>query len=209
MAFAEDNYENSVIQLFVEMGYRHLYGPEVERDYRSPLFDAELEDSIRRINPCVPEDAIQDALFRLRNIEIGELAQKNEVFMDYLQNGIAARYYENGEEHSSEFWGSFMGGGRQQGGRGGAGQHGADHHPQGQSYRHQGDRQPFFPLGALLRPRPQGGGGLFRAGRWGGDRLGDCLRLFHSVDSFMYPGCRRAPQGARLRYFGPILPPEH
>lgn len=100
MAFAEDNYENSVIQLFVEMGYRHLYGPEVERDYRSPLFDAELEDSIRRINSCVPEEAIQDALFRLRNIEIGELAQKNEVFMDYLQNGIAARYYEKGEEHS-------------------------------------------------------------------------------------------------------------
>ena len=100
MAFAEDNYENSVIQLFTEMGYRYLYGPEVERDYRSPLFDAELEDSVRRINPCVPEDAIQDALFRLRNIEIGELAQKNEVFMDYLQNGIAARYYENGEEQS-------------------------------------------------------------------------------------------------------------
>lgn len=100
MAFAEDNYENSVIQLFTEMGYRHLYGPDVERDYRSPLFDAELEDSIRRINTCVPEEAIQDALFRLRNIEIGELAQKNEVFMDYLQNGIAARYYEKGEEHS-------------------------------------------------------------------------------------------------------------
>lgn len=100
MAFAEDNYENSVIQLFTEMGYRYLYGPEVERDYRSPLFDAELEESIRRINPGVPEDAIQDALFRLRNIEIGELAQKNEVFMDYLQNGIAARYYENGEERS-------------------------------------------------------------------------------------------------------------
>lgn len=100
MAFAEDNYENSVIQLFTEMGYRHLYGPEVERDYRSPLFDAELEESIRRINPGVPEDSIQDALFRLRNIEIGEFAQKNEVFMDYLQNGIVARYYENGEERS-------------------------------------------------------------------------------------------------------------
>lgn len=100
MAFAEDNYENSVIQLFTEMGYRYLYGPEVERDYRSPLYDAELEESIRRINAGVSEDAIQDALFRLRNIEIGELAQKNEVFMDYLQNGISARYYENGEERS-------------------------------------------------------------------------------------------------------------
>lgn len=100
MAFAEDNYENSVIQLLTEMGYRYLYGPEVERDYRSPLYDAELEESIRRINAGVSEDAIQDALFRLRNIEIGELAQKNEVFMDYLQNGISARYYENGEERS-------------------------------------------------------------------------------------------------------------
>lgn len=100
MAFAEDNYENSVIQLFTEMGYRYLYGPEVERDYRSPLYDAELEESVRRINKGISEDAIQDALFRLRNIEIGELAQKNEVFMDYLQNGIAARYYENGEERS-------------------------------------------------------------------------------------------------------------
>lgn len=100
MAFAEDNYENSVIQLFTEMGYRYLYGPEVERDYRSPLYDAELEESVRRINKGISEDAIQDAIFRLRNIEIGELAQKNEVFMDYLQNGIAARYYENGEERS-------------------------------------------------------------------------------------------------------------
>ena len=33
MAFAEDNYENSVIQLFMSMGYNYLYGPEVERDY--------------------------------------------------------------------------------------------------------------------------------------------------------------------------------
>ena len=100
MAFAEDNYENSVIQLFMSMGYNYLYGPEVERDYHSPLYDVELEESIRRINTGIPEDAIQDALFRLRNIEIGELAQKNEVFMDYLQNGIGARYYENGEERS-------------------------------------------------------------------------------------------------------------
>ncbi len=100
MAFAEDNYENSVIQLFMSMGYNYLYGPEVERDYHSPFYDVELEESIRRINTGIPEDAIQDALFRLRNIEIGELAQKNEVFMDYLQNGIGARYYENGEERS-------------------------------------------------------------------------------------------------------------
>ena len=37
MAFAEDNYENSVIQLFMSMGYNYLYGPEVERDYTNHL----------------------------------------------------------------------------------------------------------------------------------------------------------------------------
>ena len=34
MPFAEANYENAVIELFQNMGYTHLYGPDVTRDYR-------------------------------------------------------------------------------------------------------------------------------------------------------------------------------
>ena len=99
--YTEADYENSVIQLFQELGYKHVYGPNIERDVRSPLYDAILEDYIVRLNRDLPANAIKDALYRLRNFENGELVQKNEVFMDYLQNGVPVRYFENGEERSA------------------------------------------------------------------------------------------------------------
>ena len=102
MPYTESNYENAIIDLFQsELNYDHVYAPTVERDFRSPLYDEILEESLRRINKGAPYEAIQDALFKLRNIENGELVQKNAVFMDYLQNGIQARYTEKGEERST------------------------------------------------------------------------------------------------------------
>ena len=98
--YTEADYENSVIELFENMGYTHVYGPDIERDFTSPLYDEVLEDSIRRLNPDMPETAIADALYKLRNFENGELVQKNAVFMDYLQNGIQVSYYD-GSEHKA------------------------------------------------------------------------------------------------------------
>lgn len=100
--FTEANYENSIIELFRnDLGYEYVYGPDVERDFYSPLYEEILLDSLYRLNRNLPDDAIQDALFKLKNFENGELVQKNSVFMDYLQNGISVRYSVNGEERSS------------------------------------------------------------------------------------------------------------
>ena len=102
MPFTEANYENSVIELFEnDLGYEYAYGPDIERDFYSPLYEEVLLDSLYRLNRGLPDDAIQDALFKLKNFENGELVQKNAVFMDYLQNGIPVRYFVDGEEHSS------------------------------------------------------------------------------------------------------------
>lgn len=100
ITFTEASYENSIIELFQEMGYAHIYGPDVERDYTNPLYEEILVDSLYRLNPKLPNDAIKDAIYKLKAFEIGELVQKNDVFMDYLQNGIEVRYLKNGEEHS-------------------------------------------------------------------------------------------------------------
>lgn len=101
-SYTEQSYENSVIELFQNMGYTHVYGPDIEnRDFYSPLYEDILFDYIRRLNPKAPEDAIQDALFKLKNIDNNDLLQQNMVFTDYLQNGIPARYMENGEQHST------------------------------------------------------------------------------------------------------------
>lgn len=92
--YTEDTYEQSVIELFEGMGYEHVYGPDIERDITSPLFDEVLEDRIHRLNRKLPEAAITEALSKLRNFDNGTLVQKNKVFMDYLQNGIQVSYYE-------------------------------------------------------------------------------------------------------------------
>lgn len=100
--YTEADYENSVIELFRnDLGYEYAYGPDIERDFYSPLYEEILLDSLYNLNRGLPEDAIQDALFKLKNFENGELVQKNTVFMDYLQNGIPVRYFVDGEERSS------------------------------------------------------------------------------------------------------------
>ena len=92
MYFKEADYENSIIELFTnDLGYEHRYGPDVERDFYSPLYEEVLLDSLYRLNRDLPDDAIQDALHKLKNFENGELVQKNAVFMAYLQNGIQVR----------------------------------------------------------------------------------------------------------------------
>ena len=100
--YTEADYENSVIELFRnDLGYDYAYGPDIERDFYCPLYEEVLIDSLYRLNRGLPDDAIQDALFKLKNFENGELVQKNAVFMDYLQNGIPVRYFVDGEERSS------------------------------------------------------------------------------------------------------------
>lgn len=94
----EEAYENSIIELFEELGYTHVYGPDMEtRDFTSPLYEVVLTNSLHQINPNLPDEAINEALFKLKNFENAELTQKNAVFMDYLQNGITVRYTEKGE----------------------------------------------------------------------------------------------------------------
>ncbi len=98
--YTEADYENSIIELFQSMDYTYVYGPDIERDFKSPLYDDVLNHYIYRLNPSLPDDAVQDALYKLKNFENGELVQKNAVFMDYLQNGVPVRYLEKGEERS-------------------------------------------------------------------------------------------------------------
>ncbi|MDR1947256.1 MAG: type I restriction endonuclease subunit R [Desulfovibrio sp.] len=101
MSFAEADYENAVIEMFREhLGYTYRYGPDIARDYADPLYEADLLPSLRRVNPSLPDAAITEAVFKLRNFE-GGLVQKNIAFMDYLQNGIPVNFYDAGEQQSS------------------------------------------------------------------------------------------------------------
>lgn len=99
-SYTEADYEDSIIELFQNMGYRYVYAPDLERDFHSPLYEEELNDALYRLNPRASKHAISEALRKIKNFENAELVQKNELFMNYLQNGVEVRYFEDAEEHS-------------------------------------------------------------------------------------------------------------
>ena len=98
MSYKEENYENAIIQLFERLGYEHVYGPNIERDYADPLYGEEFRTSLCSINPELPIEAIDEAIYKIRNIDNQKLELRNAVFTDYLQNGIDVAYILNGEQ---------------------------------------------------------------------------------------------------------------
>ena len=44
--YSEADYENSIIELFQSMGYRHDYGPNVDRDFTDPIYESELSKTL-------------------------------------------------------------------------------------------------------------------------------------------------------------------
>lgn len=102
MIFTEDTFEQAVIELFENMGYTHIYAPDMNRaDYSRPLLDDVLRDCLVRLNRSLPAVAIDEAILKLNDFDAGSLLQKNIIFMDYLQNGITVKYAVKGEERSS------------------------------------------------------------------------------------------------------------
>ena len=102
LLFTEDTFEQAVVELFENMGYTHIYAPDMNRtDYSRPLLDDVLRDCLVRLNRSLPAVAIDEAILKLNDFDAGSLLRKNIIFMDYLQNGITVKYAVKGEERSS------------------------------------------------------------------------------------------------------------
>ncbi len=99
--FTEDAYEQTLIALFRdELGYKYECGYEVERDYKEPFYRADLEASMRRLNPDLPAAALDDGINKLTTINEGTLEQNNEKFTKWMQDGLEVQVKLNGEERT-------------------------------------------------------------------------------------------------------------
>ena len=97
----ENAYECAIIELFQNMGWDYVYGPSVNRDFKSPLYEEVLQNSLYQINgKRLPQSAIDNAIKKIKDIENGDLIQKNKTFMDFLQNGVEVSFILDGEERS-------------------------------------------------------------------------------------------------------------
>lgn len=104
MKFSEDEYEQALIELLKGLGFNYKYGPGIERDYSNPLLDDVLQESLQRINPTLPQSAIEDAIKKLHQIEGASLYECNFKFTQMMQYGIEVTF--TGSEHPYTFTGS-------------------------------------------------------------------------------------------------------
>ena len=75
--YTESNYENAVLQLLNEgLGYTYVYGPDVERDYHSPLYEDVLLPALQRVNNDLPLDAINEAIYKLKTLSLAHCCKR-------------------------------------------------------------------------------------------------------------------------------------
>ena len=102
MHFTEAHFENAILELMHDkLGYDRIYGPDVKRDYTEPLHLEIVRQSLFDINPSLAKEAIDEAIVKIRNIENGSLVQRNEVFTDYMQNGVEVNYFDGKDQCST------------------------------------------------------------------------------------------------------------
>jgi type I restriction enzyme R subunit len=98
--------EKAVLGWFKELGYETAYGPDIspggsrpERDsYSDVLLLRRLRASLIRINPTLPEEAIDKAIHELIHIAEPTLEKTNRKFHFMLRDGVRVEVSKGGEK---------------------------------------------------------------------------------------------------------------
>ncbi|HJV80163.1 type I restriction endonuclease subunit R [Noviherbaspirillum sp.] len=101
----EDQLEQETLAWLADVGYSHLYGPDIapdgdapeRNDYRHVVLIERLRDAIARLNPSIPLVAREDALQRVLNLDVPALLSANRAFHQLLVNGVSVEYQKDGE----------------------------------------------------------------------------------------------------------------
>ncbi len=101
----EDQLEQETLGWLAELGYAHLYGPDIafdgtapeRKDYREVLLIQRLSEAIDRLNPGIPLLARQDALQQVVNLGIPAQLSANHRFHQLLVTGVPVHYHKDGD----------------------------------------------------------------------------------------------------------------
>jgi len=108
----ESDIEALAIELFKSLGYQHLYGPdsvpEGKHPERSSFEDVilvnRLRDAVKKINPHVPQQALEDAIRQVLRFPSQELIANNQSFHRLLTEGVKISYHKDGSERGDLVW---------------------------------------------------------------------------------------------------------
>ncbi len=101
----EDQLEQEALGWLAEVGYGHVYGPDIAPDgptperanYRQVLLIERLRLAVARLNPTVPQAAREDAIKQVVDLGTPMLLAANRHFHRLLVAGVPVQYPIDGE----------------------------------------------------------------------------------------------------------------
>jgi type I restriction enzyme R subunit len=101
----ESNIEQNLIDLLIAQEYKYFYGPDIAPYSKNPqregfdsvVLEKHLKESLKRLNPEVPESARNEAYQHITNLGSQDLMTNNEKFHNFLTDGITVEYFKDGK----------------------------------------------------------------------------------------------------------------
>ena len=101
----EDQLEQEALGWLADVGYSHLYGPDLAPDGISPerssylqvVLEARLRAAVDRLNPAIPSAAREDAVRQVLDLGIPAVLSANRHFHRLLVGGVPVEYQKDGE----------------------------------------------------------------------------------------------------------------
>lgn len=103
MSVAESEFETWVLEMLAEQGWQTVHGPDIapgmldaERsDYREVVLEGRLRDAIYRLNPNLPDDAVEEAIKTAVRPESSVIQSENWRAYELLTQGVAVEYRDS------------------------------------------------------------------------------------------------------------------
>src|SRR5450759_611002 len=100
MTFNESTVEDAALSWFGELGYAVAHGPHLapgepasERDgFGDVVLVGRLREAIQRLNPDIPNEALEEALRKVLRLGMPSLTQTNRAFHKMLRDGVEVEY---------------------------------------------------------------------------------------------------------------------
>ncbi|OPY56833.1 MAG: hypothetical protein A4E49_00148 [Methanosaeta sp. PtaU1.Bin112] len=100
MPLTESLVESAALSWLSDLGYAAIFGPDIapgepaaEREsFQEVLLSRRLQDALRRLNPAIPSDALDEALRKLSRQQSPSLLASNRAFHKMLIEGVPVEY---------------------------------------------------------------------------------------------------------------------
>ncbi|RRW02421.1 type I restriction endonuclease subunit R [Stutzerimonas stutzeri] len=101
----EDQLEKEALEWLSELGYTHLYGPDIAHDgsdpqresYRQVVLTERLRAAIAKLNPQVPLASREDVIKQVVDLGVPVQLSANRLFHRLLVSGVPVQYQKDGE----------------------------------------------------------------------------------------------------------------